>query len=150
MSNPNETIESSDPFAVDLSSVDTDYQVLAPGSYRMRISECKKEATKKGGEQLVIKLTLEDSNALDTKGKPVVIGYALTHRIGLTLSEKYTSDMRAKSLKNVMESFKPTATGSFGDPASYLGEIAIVRTKVEPEKDGFPESTRVSKFFPVS
>jgi hypothetical protein len=140
-----DTHQETSPFDVDLSSVETDYQILSPGSYVFRIGEILQEPTKKGGMQLVIKLQLESTGVLDIKGKDVAVGHQITHRIGLSLTEKYTKDMRDRSLKAVMQAFKPHETGAFGQPDSYLGTTAIAKIDVE-DSEQYGSQNRVKKF----
>lgn len=135
----------------DLTDVSTEFPVIAPGNYAVRIEEIERKPTKKGGEQLVVKLSVEQeavTHATETSkgGVSLPPGHVLYERINLYPKGHEYAEFMLKGLKRIQEGFHPGQNGTFGSLDSYLGNTAIARVDVEPAKDGFPASNRVKKF----
>jgi hypothetical protein len=136
----------------DLTDVSTDFPVYAPGTYAVRIEAIERKLTKKGGEQLVLKLSIEQdvvTHPTETSkgGVSLPAGQVLYHRINLYPKGHEYVEFMLKGLKQIKEGFHPEVTaGPFGNLDSYLGAVALARVDVEEAKDNFPTSNRVKKF----
>lgn len=151
---------------LDLTTVSTDYPVLESGINTFTIVNAKNELTKdKTGEMLVLELRL-DHPSRDKHGKEVPAGYKHTHRIGLTPTfepdpngqpdyskPKRTPDNIVGDVAVLLEaiygeegrkSILPNI-GNF-DMANLVNQKVTVRTAIAPEKNGYPESTKIQRF----
>lgn len=150
---------------LDLSSVSTDYPVLEAGLYLWLINKAYYTKSKDQKSEM-LRLELATVNAArDKTGKEVPAGYKLTHNIGLTPSfEKFPGtedDDHSKPLRTpemIMRDVASLLDAVFGEPsrkrivlaefdvASLVNQRIMARTTVAEEKNGFPESTRITRF----
>lgn len=138
----------------DLTDVSTEFPLYAPGQYAVRIESMERKPTKKGGEQLVLKMSIEQDvvthATADSKGGvSLPAGQPLYHRINLYPKGHEYAEFMLKGLKQIQEAFHPGQTGPFGSLVSYLGNIAIARVDVEEAKGEYGASNRVKKFIPA-
>lgn len=149
----NTYVPTDDILGADLTGIEREaYPVLEPGSYLCKIVECKTDKTKDGKGQVLVVTFATEGNAKSVEGKDVPIGYKITHRVGLTPTEKYPIKRVLEGLAEIRQGcFGLTAQGSFGDPAQYIGQAVTIKTKVEKDKDGkYADRTGVSKILPKS
>lgn len=149
---------------LDLSTVSTDYPILESGIYPWNIGKASYEISKdKKSEMMVLELHTV-APAKDKHGKEVPAGYKLTHRIGLTPSYKLDAngqpivDQPVRTPEMIMRDVASMLDGVFGEAArktinlqafdinSLVNQQIMGRTSISPEKDGYPEQTRLSRF----
>lgn len=135
---------------LDLTTVSTEYPILEPGVYPFNIVKAYYDRTKdKKGELLVVELvTTQPVN--DKSGQPVGPGYKQTHRISLTPTEKMDAKMILQNVAQLLEGVfgeerKKIDLGNF-DIAMLVNQSVLCRVATQPERDGFPESTRIQRF----
>lgn len=133
---------------IDLTTVNTNYPVLAAGLYPFTIAECKVVPTKDNkGQLLEVGLKLE-IGALDDEGAPIEAGYKTTSRIGLTTTDKRDGKMIAADVARLLDAAygeterKLINLGEF-DVERLIGVSIMCKSSVEPEKDGYPKQVRV-------
>lgn len=125
----------------DLTAVDTSYPVLAAGQYEFRIQEMKQETFDSGWTCIQIKCSLITPGAVDTNNSPVPPGYVITHRIGLSLSEKVVAEIGEEAAKkqvkvNVVKFLQALGDLEF-DPTyeKYLGKTFFAKTRVSKQRE---------------
>lgn len=139
---------------VDLSEVSTKYPVIQVGVYAWRITESKVIPVKSDPtrSQWELKLELESSGAIDNKDQPIQKGYVLTHRVGLSPTDKRTNEMIVRDVCTVIdacwgEDFRKSL-GSLDefDTDTVQGQVAMAKTSIDPEDAQYPEKARIARF----
>ena len=133
-----------------MSSVDTSYPVLAASMIEMQIVEAKVEPGKKNPDSQILVIVLATlAENPDHKGGVVPAGYKLTHRIGLTETDKYTKDMLLKNLAVLQDAAlgQRIPLDQF-DTDILLDKNMTVKTKVVAATDEFPEKSEVARLIP--
>lgn len=139
-----------DPLAMPASEVDTRFPRLQPDRvYRMSIASATLDKSEKtGGEMVTLKLaTTKDE--MDTDGKVLHAGFSLFHRIGVTPTEKRDGKSIARDLALVLKAVAKTTTTPrdlINNPEMLKDQIVDVKIGIQPAKDGYPESNKVSSF----
>lgn len=130
---------------VDLPSVDTSRPVLAKGNYPCRIKSIETKDSKKGDSQyLEITLSLEQE-AEGTKGQPVMPGFELRDRLGITSTPKYDPAPRiARFVDSVLGTNQETRPATF-DTDDYVGKEVTVVVDVENDPT-YGESNNVKRY----
>lgn len=145
---------------LDLTTVSTDYPVLESGIREFLIANVKNELTKdKLGEMLVLDLKTTQV-ARDKHGKDVPAGYKITHRIGLTPTFDKSTGEAKRTADNIVKDIAVLLEAVYGeegrkailpnigtfDTANLVNQHIMCKTSIDPEKDGYPEQTRVQRF----
>lgn len=135
-------------FGADLTSVETTRPLLSRGAVRFVVADCKiEQASDKVNKNLVIVVkSLHDHP--DTKGGVAKAGYKLTHRISLKPKNK-DGDDRLQSIQADLKRFRVACTGqksgTFGDPASYIGCEPTANVSIESDETGqYGDQNRLS------
>jgi len=133
---------------LDLTTVNTDYPVLQPGIYPWMIKSAEiKDTNDKKGKLLVIGLELM-VDAVDKNGAAVTAGFKHTHRIGLTPTDKRTGEMIGRDVALLLDAVfgeegrKSIKLAAF-NIETLVNQQITTKTAVQPEKDGYAESTSV-------
>jgi hypothetical protein len=129
----------------DLSGVDTSFPVIAPGVITGTIADCKSIVSKNGKPMLEMKLTAGHP-VMTTASEEKPAGFPFRHNISLTPTEKYNPKQGLAQLKEAVFGSKE---GSFGDPASYVGQPVSFRVKIE-NSDEYGMQNRVAAFVKVA
>ena len=131
----------------DLTTVSTEYPVLAAGTYQFKVASaiCGPNKTQTG-HTLTIEATLE-APAYDNNGNAVMPGYKMTHRTGLTVTEKYDNLAIAKYLATLQDAILGTRVplAQF-DTDLLIGQTFTATTKIAPEQNGYAEKAEFGKF----
>lgn len=153
---------------LDLSKVDTNYPVLESGIYPFTIQKLSVDETKKDarpgvkGQMLVLEV-VTDIPVRDKNGKEVPAGFKLTHRIGLSPTFKEVNgvpdlEQPARTADQILRDVCTLLDAVFGeegrkainlatfDMNSLVNQKFTGRTSIDPEKDGYQEQTRISRF----
>lgn len=126
---------------LNLENVDTEYPVLKPGLYRMRIESIEAQLNKaETAHNLVVKLVLSQDNCQSDANEPISPGYKLTYYIGLKENPEKGYDPR-KNLAQLQEA----ATGTKGqwNPAELIGREVFAKLVIE-DNDTYGKSNKVS------
>lgn len=138
----------------DLSSVDTSYPKLKPGTYEFLISAITKETSERtGGTYLALTLNLVSEDGETPEGKPVPAGYVINHNISLTPTEKFDADAVKRNLCMFLDALE---TGRQWDETLdlYKGKTLWAKTKIQPERvdeatgDTYDARSAISRFLP--
>jgi len=134
----------------DLTGVSTEYPVLPAGRYTVKIVKLEPTKARDGTTDLMEQVVSLEEPATDRDGKPIGVGHQVTDRFSLTPTEKYTTDKIQARLKGIMEAVNgKTASGAFGNPADYVGQIVVAKLDVEVDKNGaYPDKNRIARFVP--
>lgn len=128
----------------DLSNVDTDFPILANATLTGVIAECALGETKAKKQVINIKIVTSMPAAL-VKGGTVQPGFTLRHMLMLEPTEKMLPDMIKKNLAVFKEAAFGDKSGSFGDPASYVGRSITFKVKIESSPE-FGDQNRIAGF----
>ena len=125
----------------DVSSINTDFPILAPGLQAIVVDACEKVRNKAdSGDNL--KITVKTLHPAVTKeGEAVAPGFKLTTNVSLTPTEAYTSDMVKKAVATVLKSCGLASLG--GNPANLVGKTGTINVTVKPAKGEYPEGNNV-------
>jgi hypothetical protein len=137
-------------FGQDLTNVSLDRPLLARGAVAFRVTSCGLEDTKdKSSKNIVIKLATANEEK-SSKGEPIKPGYKLTHYINLSPTSKKgdeRTDMIVQDLKRFRLACTGSATGSFGDPANYIGSLVVANIDIEDDANSsFGPQNRIKSF----
>lgn len=137
-----------DPSNIDLSTVETDFPLLASGIVSCQVQECEwktEESKKKPGQMnkyLHLKVvTAQPWNSVAFEGreaKQINPGFPITHRnyVGTYVDQKdnKTKPYGTEFLARLRESaFGKPSPGTQFNPAEMLGQTVIARLKFEPK-----------------
>lgn len=127
-----------------LADVDTDFPILANGTYSGIIAECAMGKTKANKDviNVVIKTSMP---APMKKGGTAQPGFPLRHMLMLEPTEKMTVDMIKKNLALFKLAAFGTKDGSFGNPAEYVGRPITVKVVIKSDEE-FGEQNRINGF----
>lgn len=133
--------------------IDASFPRLAPGQYKMLIRNPEIKRNSKGtADMLVFKLeTMED--ARDTEENKLYKGYGFVHRISGPSGDR-TGTALVKDLAGLLQAVEgkdsktPPIAGLWKKPEHIADKPVWVKVKVNPARDGFPESNGVAKFIP--
>lgn len=130
----------------DLSGVSTAFPVIAPCTVTGVIAECVAENSKNGKPIISMKITASHP-VIDTKGEQKT-NFPFRHSISLTPtfrddgSSKYDPRQNLKSLK---EAVFGDGSGSFGDPATYIGKTVSFAIVIESTTE-YGDQNRIRRF----
>jgi hypothetical protein len=137
--------ENLDPLSQDVGSKELTKYPLLKGDrvYRFEIRKPSKTKTQDGSKDMLVLpcATVEDYQAVD--GETLNKGFTLIHRITVTPSDKRTVKQISADVGSICQ-----ATGVKGltvrqlidDPSVLDGKVFDAKVKIQPEKDGYPES----------
>jgi hypothetical protein len=124
-----------DNIDIDLSAVDLTRPLLDNQVLLVRTGEVKVEKNDNNQKRLIIPLTLEEPGT-STTGRPVNVGFQMTHSILITPTGKLTQDRINEELAKfqvaVLKLDKPQA---FGALSQYQGQTVRVKFSVRPDRD---------------
>jgi hypothetical protein len=124
-----------DNLDLDLSSVDLTRPLIDNQVVLARTGEVRIEMNEQKQKRLVIPLTLEEP-ATSTSGKPVNVGFQITHSILATPTGKLTQERineeLAKFQMAVLKLEKPTV---FGPMEQYRNQLVRVKFSTRADKD---------------
>lgn len=127
--------DSIDNIDIDLSSVDLTRPLIDNQIVLCRTGEVKIEVNDNGQKRLVIPLTLEEP-ATSTTGRPVYVGFQVTHSMLITPTGKLTQERINEELAKfqvaVLKLEKPQA---FGSLAQYRNQLVKVKFTTRPDRD---------------
>lgn len=159
---PNTTSAEADPFAEDVSKVDTSFPVLKGDKvYRFEITNPVRSVTKKTAdrppdeqEEMITVELKTTQDAKSTKGIVIHPGYVVFHRVMITPTKDRSVDNIKRDLAEVGKAAGlkgVTARQLMDDCGMLSGKIVDAKVTVEPEKDGFPEKNAIKRggFVPV-
>jgi hypothetical protein len=131
---------------VDLTTVDTSYPVLAAGVYPFKVDTAIVKPNKANTGHL-LELDCELLvDATDSKGKPIKAGYKMTHRCGLSPTDKYSLEDIAKNVATIQDAIlgHRVALDAF-DTDMLIGQRFIAKTKVTAETNEYPEKAEFGR-----
>ena len=129
-----------------LEQIDTDFQLLPKGNYPVKVASVEvKHNAEKGTDTLAIRMQLETAATKDTKGRLVNVGFPITGRLFVSVTEKHTKDMVSQKLAKLQECFLGKKKMPF-DTEDFIGKDGIVSLGIEPAKDGYPERNEVNAY----
>jgi hypothetical protein len=127
----------------DLSGVDTSFPVLEPGIVNVVIAKCYQGTSKEKKTPGVFFEFTTTQDTRTTTGQSRKAGFTLRDTVWLTPpTDSYTPLTRLAQIKEAVFGEK---SGSFGDPAGYVGKPVTLRIKVE-SSDEFGNQNRVAAY----
>jgi hypothetical protein len=130
---------------MNLDSVDIRRPVLKPGPTDFIVAECKVEDTEKGTQKLVVVLKTEFATTT-RDGQPINPGFTITTNIGITPTEKYSSERVVQEVTKFQRACG--RSGAFGDPSSYINAKLQANVGIEVDAEGRYDDKNVVKFIP--
>lgn len=132
----------------DLTSVDTDRQVLQKGIVDLTISDAKLEQTKKG-TGVMLWLTFKTAIPYpNLKGVTKAPGFQFRDSIFIPTGDGHkpeTIEMCKTKLAQLKEAAFGTKEGAFGTPDQYIGRTVTARITVDSSEE-YGDQNRVSAF----
>lgn len=136
------------PLDMDLSTVKTDFPLLADGYYEVSIKKAEVVTSKKGGEMVKIELqTIGPS--LSRTGEQLAPGSVLFDQMMLAPSGKGTWEMVMRNVGALVQSLGLTGV-NMGNIKTQIptlqGRTLRIQVGYEPAKDGYREKNVVAKY----
>lgn len=130
-----DSIETLDNLDIDLSAVDLTRPIIDNQVVLCRTGDVKVEVNDRGQKRLVIPLMLEEPSVA-VNGKPVNVGFQVTHSILVTPTGKLTQERineeLAKFQMAVLKLDKPT---SFGQTGQYSNQLVKAKFASRADRD---------------
>lgn len=155
------TQENKNILDLDLNEIDTQFPLLAPGLYELRIADSTVDDSV-GGDAKLWKLTFETTQeSSSVKGETLAPGLPLYHTITLTPKGKATMELILRNVASVVQACTPPVQGikgssivdgSFANLANvFLGKTLSAKVDIEKERKGndgrtYPERNVIVKF----
>lgn len=138
--------------ALDLTTVDDSFPLIKNKTI-VEATVAKMEIVpNKAQSGHVLKIGLKTNSAApSTTGGTVPAGSFIWDQVGITPTEKSTTDDIAKRLKRIRKGITGLEGGSFGDPAQYINCKVVIEIGIQTDKNGkFPDKNVVSKYIPIA
>lgn len=136
-----------DPLSADVGDKDLTKYPLLPANrllkFEVRQPEKKPTTKDPSAEMLVIPLVLRENGVVSTAGDSINEGFVITHRIMITPTDKRTPNQIARDIGGLCQALGVTGMTVrqvIDNPSCLDGKIGMFKTKINPEKDGYPES----------
>lgn len=124
-----------DNLDLDLSSVDLTRPIIDNQVLLVKTGEVKVEVNDQKQRRLVIPLTLEEPGTSVT-GRPVNVGFQVTHSILITPTGKLTQERINEELaKFQVAVLKLDKPGPFGAVSQYRGQLVRAKFASRPDRD---------------
>lgn len=138
-----------DPFAAPCGDVaPPEFPLLKPDQlYNVLVAKSEVRQKEDGGQTLAI-VVKTTTDAFDTKGRSLNVGFPLYYYLGLTPSERRDQKKVTAELAQVMRELgvdpKMTLRDFLNNPKVIEGQVVVAKVTVAKATDTFPESNKVT------
>lgn len=140
-----------DPLNQTAAATDTSMPLLKQGLYDLEITKAEVGTTDKGTEKLALSLkTTKDAESKD--GETLNKGWMVYHNVGLTPTDDYPAKNIGRNISMILKAAglpNVTPRQVIDDPQQLVGKIVRCKVAIKPEKDGYPESNKISQFVEI-